>query len=166
MTTYTYYPKGTCSKQMEVDLEDGVIKDVRVLGGCNGNLQGISSLVRGMKATDAIERMRGIRCGFKPTSCPDQLSIALEKALEKEKDAKCIPQAQKSLCGWKRKNIKGTASQREAVPFILCGSRAAHSAAWMRWYISCILRSMSAISSAQANICSLMPAGRAALSFL
>ena len=51
MTTYTYYPKGTCSKQMEVDLEDGVIKDVRVLGGCNGNLQGISSLVRGMKAT-------------------------------------------------------------------------------------------------------------------
>ena len=83
MTTYTYYPKGTCSKQMEVDLEDGVIKDVRVLGGCNGNLQGISSLVRGMKAADAIERMRGIRCGFKPTSCPDQLSIALEKALEK-----------------------------------------------------------------------------------
>ena len=61
MTTYTYYPKGTCSKQMEVDLEDGVIKDVRVLGGCNGNLQGISSLVRGMKAADAIERMRGIR---------------------------------------------------------------------------------------------------------
>ena len=58
MTTYTYYPKGTCSKQMEVDLEDGVIKDVRVLGGCNGNLQGISSLVRGMKAADAIERMR------------------------------------------------------------------------------------------------------------
>lgn len=88
MTTYTYYPKGTCSKQMEVDLEDGVIKDVRVLGGYNGNLQGISSLVRGMKAADAIERMRGIRCGFKPTSCPDQLSIALEKALEKEKNAK------------------------------------------------------------------------------
>ena len=117
MTTYTYYPKGTCSKQMEVDLEDGVIKDVRVLGGCNGNLQGISSLVRGMKAADAIERTRGIRCGFKPTSCPDQLSIALEKALEKEKDAKGIPQAQKSLRGWKRKNIKGTASQREAVPF-------------------------------------------------
>ena len=85
MTTYTYYPKGTCSKQMEVDLEDGVIKDVRVLGGCNGNLQGISSLVRGMKATDAIERMRGIRCGFKPTSCPDQLSIALERRWRKKK---------------------------------------------------------------------------------
>ena len=59
-----------------------------MLGGCNGNLQGISSLVRGMKAADAIERMRGIRCGFKPTSCPDQLSIALEKALEEEKNAK------------------------------------------------------------------------------
>ena len=82
--TYTYYPKGTCSKQMEVELENGVIKDVRVLGGCNGNLQGIASLVRGMKAADAIERMRGIRCGFKP-SCPDQLSIALEQALEQEK---------------------------------------------------------------------------------
>ena len=86
--TYTFTPRGVCSRRMTVELEDGVIKDVRVLGGCNGNLQGISSLVRGMKATDAIERMRGIRCGFKPTSCPDQLSIALEKALEKEKDAK------------------------------------------------------------------------------
>jgi len=88
MTTYTYYPKGTCSKQMEVDLEDGVIKDVRVLGGCNGNLQGISSLVRGMKAADAIERMRGIRCGFQPTPRPDQPPTALEKELEKEKNAK------------------------------------------------------------------------------
>ena len=86
--TYTFRPKGVCSRKMRIELEDGVIKDVRVLGGCNGNLQGISSLVRGMKAADAIERMRGIRCGFKPTSCPDQLSIALEKALEKEKDAK------------------------------------------------------------------------------
>ena len=81
--TYTYYPKGTCSKQMDVELENGVIREVRVLGGCNGNLQGISSLVRGMKAEEAIERMKGIRCGFKPTSCPDQLSIALTKALEK-----------------------------------------------------------------------------------
>mgnify|MGYP001038688894 CR=1 FL=1 len=85
MTTYTYYPKGTCSKQMEVDLEDGVIKDVRVLGGCNGNLQGISRLVEGMKAEDAIARIRGIRCGSKNTSCPDQLSIALTEALAQEK---------------------------------------------------------------------------------
>ena len=88
MTTYTYYPKGTCSKQMEVDLEDGVIKDVRVLGGCNGNLQGISKLVEGMDIDTVIERLDGIHCGMKETSCPDQLSIALEKALEKEKDAK------------------------------------------------------------------------------
>ena len=82
MTTYTYYPKGTCSKQMEVDLEDGVIKDVRVLGGCNGNLQGISRLVVGMDAQEAIRRMRGIQCGFKSTSCPDQLATALEQALQ------------------------------------------------------------------------------------
>ena len=117
MTTYTYYPKGTCSKQMEVDLEDGVIKDVRVLGGCNGNLQGISSLVRGMKATDAIERMRGIRCGFKPTSCPDQLSIALEKALEEEKTQSESHRLERACVDGKGRNIKGTASQREAVPF-------------------------------------------------
>ena len=82
MTTYTYYPKGTCSKQMEVDLEDGVIKDVRVLGGCNGNLQGISRLVVGMDAQEAIRRMRGIQCSFKSTSCPDQLATALEQALQ------------------------------------------------------------------------------------
>ena len=80
MTTYTYYPKGTCSKQMEVDLEDGVIKDVRVLGGCNGNLQGISRLVEGMEPAEAIRRLRGIRCGMKPTSCPDQLAQALKEA--------------------------------------------------------------------------------------
>lgn len=83
MTTYTYYPKGTCSKQMEVDLEDGVIKDVRVLGGCNGNLQGISKLVEGMDIDTVIERLDGIHCGMKETSCPDQLANALKKAREK-----------------------------------------------------------------------------------
>ena len=83
--TYTYYPKGTCSRQMEVDVENGVIEDVRVLGGCSGNLQGIMSLLRGMKAEDAIEKLHGIRCGAKPTSCPDQLSKALAKALEEAK---------------------------------------------------------------------------------
>ena len=81
MTTYTYYPKGTCSKQMEVDLEDGVIKDVRVLGGCNGNLQGISRLLVGMPVQQAIERMEGVHCGSKLTSCPDQLAKALRQAL-------------------------------------------------------------------------------------
>ena len=82
MTTYTYYPKGTCSKQMEVDLEDGVIKDVRVLGGCNGNLGGISKLVEGMPAQKVIDTLEGTRCGFKKTSCPDQLAKALKAALE------------------------------------------------------------------------------------
>ena len=87
--TYTFQPRGVCSRAMTVEVDDqGVIRDLQVVGGCNGNLQGISRLVEGMKAEDAIARMRGIRCGFKPTSCPDQLSIALEKALEKEKDAK------------------------------------------------------------------------------
>ena len=79
MTTYTYYPKGTCSKQMEVDLEDGVIKDVRVLGGCNGNLQGISRLVTGMPVSEVITRLEGVRCGTRSTSCPDQLCRALHE---------------------------------------------------------------------------------------
>ena len=82
MTTYTYTPKGVCSRRMTVALEDGVIRDVRIEGGCNGNLQGISHLVIGMKAQDAIDRMRGIRCGGKPSSCPDQLAAALTQALE------------------------------------------------------------------------------------
>ena len=80
--TYTYTPRGVCSRRMTVELEDGVIKAVKVEGGCNGNLQGISRLVIGMKATDAIERMKGISCGGKPTSCPDQLARALEEALK------------------------------------------------------------------------------------
>lgn len=84
MTTYTYMPKGTCSREMQLDLEDGVIQDVRVIGGCSGNLQGLSSLLRGMRAEEAIEKLSGIRCGFKPTSCPDQLSIALRRALEEK----------------------------------------------------------------------------------
>ncbi len=80
--TYTYKTQGVCSQLMKVELTDGVIENVEIVGGCNGNLQGIASLVKGMKATDAIERMRGIRCGFKDTSCPDQLSRALTLALE------------------------------------------------------------------------------------
>ena len=84
--TYTYIPKGVCSRKMTVELnDDHTIQAVRVEGGCNGNLQGISRLVTGMKAEDAIARMQGIHCGGKPTSCPDQLSIALTEALEKEK---------------------------------------------------------------------------------
>ena len=82
---YNYRTKGVCSKEMHIELNnDHTIKHVEVIGGCNGYLQGISRLVEGMKAEDAIERMRGIRCGMKPTSCPDQLSYALEKALKAE----------------------------------------------------------------------------------
>lgn len=84
--TYTYNNKGTCSVRTIVELnDDHTIKSVEVIGGCNGNLQGISRLVEGMKAEDAIERMRGIRCGFKNTSCPDQLAIALGEALAQDK---------------------------------------------------------------------------------
>ena len=82
--TYTYTPRGVCSRRMVVELDDnGVIENVRIDGGCNGNLQGISRLVVGMKAEEAIARMEGISCGGKPSSCPDQLAQALKKALEK-----------------------------------------------------------------------------------
>ena len=76
--TYTYRPRGVCSQLMEVEVEDGKIRRVQVLGGCDGNLQGISRLVVGMDVEEAISRMEGIRCGGKPTSCPDQLAQALK----------------------------------------------------------------------------------------
>ena len=81
METIQYTPNGVCSKRMEIDVEGGVIQAVRVLGGCNGNLQGIASLLRGMRVEDAVERMEGLRCGMKPTSCPDQLAQALKTAI-------------------------------------------------------------------------------------
>lgn len=81
--TYQYRPQGVCSQLMEITVDDGVLEDVKVLGGCSGNLQGIASLVRGMKVEDIIQRLEGIRCGRKATSCPDQLAQAL-KALPKE----------------------------------------------------------------------------------
>ena len=76
-----YFPKGVCSRQMIIEVEDGIVRDVEVIGGCHGNLQGISALVEGMKVEDVIERLEGLRCGFKSTSCPDQLAQALKKAL-------------------------------------------------------------------------------------
>ena len=81
--TYQYRPQGVCSQLMEITVDDGVLEDVKVLGGCSGNLQGIASLVRGMKVADVIQRLDGIRCGTKATSCPDQLAKAL-KALPKD----------------------------------------------------------------------------------
>ena len=81
METIQYTPKGVCSRHMEIDVEDGVIQAVRVTGGCSGNLQGVAALLKGMKVEEAVARMEGIRCGMKPTSCPDQLAQALKKAL-------------------------------------------------------------------------------------
>ena len=81
METIQYQPKGVCSNYMEIDVDGGVIQDCRVKGGCNGNLQGISHLLKGMRVQDAIQRMEGIRCGFKNTSCPDQLARGLEQIL-------------------------------------------------------------------------------------
>lgn len=79
--TITYRPKGVCSRLMRVEVEDGIIRQVEVQGGCSGNLQGISRLLVGMPVQQAIERMEGVRCGGKPTSCPDQLAKALHQAL-------------------------------------------------------------------------------------
>lgn len=77
-----YKTTGTCSQAIDFDLNpDGTIEHATFIGGCNGNTQGIGALVKGMKAEDAIARMKGIKCGYKNTSCPDQLAIALEKAL-------------------------------------------------------------------------------------
>ncbi|MBO5057466.1 MAG: TIGR03905 family TSCPD domain-containing protein [Lachnospiraceae bacterium] len=73
-----YQTKGVCSSSIDIEVENGVIKFVEFFGGCNGNLKGIASLVTGMKVDDAIAKLKGIRCGFKPTSCPDQLAQALE----------------------------------------------------------------------------------------
>ena len=76
-----YKTQGTCSQEIEIELKDGLIDSVSFIGGCNGNLQGISALVKGMKPEDAIARLKGIRCGSKSTSCPDQLAHALESML-------------------------------------------------------------------------------------
>jgi uncharacterized protein (TIGR03905 family) len=77
----TYTPSGTCSTRIEVDIEDGVINDARFTGGCNGNLQGVSALVKGRDAREVIGLLKGVRCGAKNTSCPDQLARAMERAL-------------------------------------------------------------------------------------
>ena len=82
--TYTYATSGTCAKQIDFELDGNMIKSVVFTGGCHGNLQGISKLVEGMTAEEAIQRLRGICCGSKTTSCPDQLAIALTAALEKQ----------------------------------------------------------------------------------
>ena len=79
--TIDYRTRGVCSTRMVIDVEDDTIQSVKIFNGCDGNLQGISRLVEGMKVADAISRLEGIRCGGKPTSCPDQLAQALKQAV-------------------------------------------------------------------------------------
>lgn len=77
----TYKTQGVCSQKIDFDIEDGKVRNVRFYGGCNGNTQGVARLVEGMDVNEAIARMEGIQCGFKGTSCPDQLAKALKQAL-------------------------------------------------------------------------------------
>lgn len=78
---HEYKTNGTCSQRILFDIEDGIVKNVQFLGGCNGNLQGISKLVEGMEVNEVIRRVDGIHCGAKATSCPDQLARALKEAI-------------------------------------------------------------------------------------
>jgi len=80
--TFTHRNKGTCSTQVQFDIESGKLYNVRFTGGCNGNLKGISALLEGMDAVEAVRKLKGLKCNFKSTSCPDQLSQAIEGALE------------------------------------------------------------------------------------
>lgn len=80
---YSYEPKGVCSMQMNIEVEDNIIKSVEIIGGCAGNTQGIAALVAGMNIDEAIKRLKGIDCRGRGTSCPDQLAIALEQIKEK-----------------------------------------------------------------------------------
>lgn len=81
---YQYRTKGVCARNITFDIVDGVVANVKFEGGCNGNTQGVSRLVEGMPVEEAIRRMEGIRCGFKGTSCPDQLAQALKEALKND----------------------------------------------------------------------------------
>ena len=80
---FEYRTKGTCSQRIFFEIEDGILHNVQFLGGCNGNLKGIGSLVEGMPAQNVAERLEGTTCGMKPTSCPDQLAKAIKEALAK-----------------------------------------------------------------------------------
>lgn len=84
---YTYRTKGTCSSKIILELDGDTVVSVRFVDGCDGNTKGVAALVRGMKADEVIRRCRGITCGFKPTSCPDQLAAALVEARERQKAA-------------------------------------------------------------------------------
>lgn len=83
MEKLTFRPQGVCSREMIVEHENGVVISLKVIGGCHGNLQGISKLVEGMKVEEVISRLSGIKCGYKKTSCPDQLAEGLKQLLKK-----------------------------------------------------------------------------------
>lgn len=85
--TYTYIPKGVCSRKMTFEINNDVIESLAVEGGCNGNLKGISSLVKGRRVDEVIESLEGIHCGMKPTSCPDQIATALKQFRDTQKSA-------------------------------------------------------------------------------
>ena len=81
--SFTYKTKGVCSREIEITVEDNVVTAVKYIGGCSGNTQGVASLAVGMTVDEIISRLKGIKCGFKPTSCPDQLATALEEHFSK-----------------------------------------------------------------------------------
>ncbi|MBQ4573449.1 MAG: TIGR03905 family TSCPD domain-containing protein [Clostridia bacterium] len=81
---YKYKTKGTCAREISFELEDGIVKNVSFFGGCNGNLKGIAALIEGRKAEEIIPLIKGTKCGFKSTSCPDQLALALQEALNEQ----------------------------------------------------------------------------------
>ena len=82
MEKITYIPRGVCSRKIDIEIEDGIIISAKYTGGCAGNTQGVAALIAGMSVEEAIKRLSGIRCGFKPTSCPDQLATALKEYKE------------------------------------------------------------------------------------
>ncbi len=82
---FEYRPMGVCSNWITLEINDGIVSNVKFIGGCNGNLKGIAAMAEGMKAEDIIEKLSGIRCGFKDTSCPDQLAKALKAAIGQDK---------------------------------------------------------------------------------
>ncbi len=83
MEKITYIPRGVCSRKIDIEIDDGIIKSVKYTGGCAGNTQGVAALIAGMSVEEAISRLSGIHCGFKPTSCPDQLANALKEYIDK-----------------------------------------------------------------------------------
>ena len=84
-TQITYTTKGTCSRQIIIDVQDDIITNIQFVGGCPGNTQGVAALAIGMNVDEIVKRLRGIKCGLKPTSCPDQLALALEEQLAQTK---------------------------------------------------------------------------------